>query len=213
MQCTIYTREYIVVHSKPVTLIKGNGCHAQVAPQQSAAVLRDLLDAGAQQLSSIAPALMLRQRRHPSYSPYRLVIASRRRIVIESTHTDNLAVDAHSIVNRCFITRTMPARRHPAIRKSGNTNRENFIDRNRYDFTQHELNDQELSWARSDSAFFAAGACHILAWAIIGSCTVEGAENANNHRVPEDFAHLPWARVRKYLPSFQVSHLNNRTCG
>lgn len=32
--------------------------------------------------------------------------------------------------------------------------------------TQAERDDQRLSWERSDRAFFAAGACHILAWAI-----------------------------------------------
>ncbi|WP_166347390.1 hypothetical protein [Phytoactinopolyspora limicola] len=31
--------------------------------------------------------------------------------------------------------------------------------------TPAERADQELAWRRSDQAFFAAGACHILAWA------------------------------------------------
>lgn len=35
--------------------------------------------------------------------------------------------------------------------------------------TPEELADQRLSWQRADQAFFAAGACHILAWAFIAS--------------------------------------------
>lgn len=34
-----------------------------------------------------------------------------------------------------------------------------------YRRTQAERDDQELSWRRSDQAFFASGACHVLAWA------------------------------------------------
>lgn len=34
-----------------------------------------------------------------------------------------------------------------------------------YRRTQAERDDQRLSWIRSDRAFFASGACHILAWA------------------------------------------------
>jgi len=33
-----------------------------------------------------------------------------------------------------------------------------------YRRTQAEREDQLLSWQRGDRAFFAAGACHILAW-------------------------------------------------
>ncbi|OYN98281.1 hypothetical protein CGZ95_13960 [Enemella evansiae] len=33
-----------------------------------------------------------------------------------------------------------------------------------YRRTQAERNDQRVSWTRPDRAFFAAGACHILAW-------------------------------------------------
>lgn len=33
-----------------------------------------------------------------------------------------------------------------------------------YRRTSAERNDQELSWKRPDRAFFAAGACHVLAW-------------------------------------------------
>jgi len=33
--------------------------------------------------------------------------------------------------------------------------------------TQAERADQRLAWQRSDQAFFAAGACHILAWAFV----------------------------------------------
>jgi len=40
--------------------------------------------------------------------------------------------------------------------------------------TKAERNDQRLSWQRSDQAFFAAGACHILAWAF-----VTGRSNSN----------------------------------
>ncbi|ADB29770.1 hypothetical protein Kfla_0649 [Kribbella flavida DSM 17836] len=33
--------------------------------------------------------------------------------------------------------------------------------------TDAERRDQELAWNRSDQAFFAAGACHILAWTFL----------------------------------------------
>jgi hypothetical protein len=33
--------------------------------------------------------------------------------------------------------------------------------------TQAEMEDQALSWARPDRSFFAAGACHILAWTLL----------------------------------------------
>lgn len=34
----------------------------------------------------------------------------------------------------------------------------------RYRRSQAERDDQQLSWNRSDQAFFASGACHLLAW-------------------------------------------------
>jgi hypothetical protein len=37
----------------------------------------------------------------------------------------------------------------------------------RYTRTAAERADQLLSWQRGDKAFFAAGACHILAWAFL----------------------------------------------
>lgn len=37
----------------------------------------------------------------------------------------------------------------------------------RYTRTAAERKDQLLSWQRDDKAFFAAGACHILAWAFL----------------------------------------------
>jgi hypothetical protein len=36
-----------------------------------------------------------------------------------------------------------------------------------YKRTEAERTDQLLAWRRNDKAFFAAGACHILAWAIL----------------------------------------------
>jgi hypothetical protein len=36
-----------------------------------------------------------------------------------------------------------------------------------YRRTPAEMADQELSWARPDRDFFAAGACHILAWTLL----------------------------------------------
>jgi hypothetical protein len=33
--------------------------------------------------------------------------------------------------------------------------------------TQAEMDDQALSWARADRSFFAAGACHVLAWTLL----------------------------------------------
>ena len=37
----------------------------------------------------------------------------------------------------------------------------------RFRRTEQERADEALSWARPDQAFFAAGACHILAWAFL----------------------------------------------
>jgi hypothetical protein len=36
-----------------------------------------------------------------------------------------------------------------------------------YERTEAEMNDQILSWNRPDIAFFASGACHILAWTFV----------------------------------------------
>jgi hypothetical protein len=36
-----------------------------------------------------------------------------------------------------------------------------------YKRTDAERSDQTLAWQRSDKAFFAAGACHILAWTFL----------------------------------------------
>jgi len=117
--------------------------------------------------------------------------------------------------------------------------------------TEAERADQMLSWQRSDQAFFASGACHILAWAFAEShpgfqiygVRPNGEENfehiiagdglwafdhcgwtltaelleaydaeaipiqtdletfcaRNNHRLPEQFAFLPWQRARDYI--------------
>ena len=42
-----------------------------------------------------------------------------------------------------------------------------YIPASRYRRTAAERADQLLSWQRSDKAFFAAGACHVLAWAFL----------------------------------------------
>jgi len=73
--------------------------------------------------------------------------------------------------------------------------------------TQAERDDQHLSWARSDRAFFAAGACHILAWSIremyaerelaIGSIRRVGAEQVFHTYATWDrwtFDHSGWHR-------------------
>jgi hypothetical protein len=36
-----------------------------------------------------------------------------------------------------------------------------------YRRTDLERRDQQVSWERPDKAFFAAGACHVLAWACL----------------------------------------------
>ncbi len=139
-----------------------------------------------------------------------------------------------------------------------------------FDRTPEERGDIFKSWARSDQAFFAAGACHILAdlfvqlhqhedyrmvyikpadgfpgnhvyasngmWAFDhngwtkekdllaateqayterypgwsyqkitigpGITALENFCKANNHRLPWQFAHLPWERAHKYILSF-----------
>lgn len=140
-----------------------------------------------------------------------------------------------------------------------------------FDRTDEEKRDTFASWARSDQAFFAAGACHILAdvfvqlhqhegykmvytkpgagfpgnhvyasngtWAfdhngwtkedellattkqayqakypgwryqrIVIEPSVTALEDfckANNHRLPWQFAHLPWERAHKYIATFE----------
>lgn len=118
--------------------------------------------------------------------------------------------------------------------------------------TAAERADAMLSWQRSDQAFFASGACHILAWAFVEThpgyrlygvlppgeanfehviagnggwafdhCgwtlstellrAYEGAAlvpietdlatfcAAHNHRLPEQYAFLPWQRARDFI--------------
>lgn len=139
-----------------------------------------------------------------------------------------------------------------------------------FDRTPEEHRDKFKSWARSDQAFFAAGACHILAdlfvelyqhedfkmvyiepgkgfpgthvfasngtWAFDHNGWTKESEllaatkaaysekypgwsytkhiiepgmdalgkfcTANNHRLPWQFAHLPWERAYKYIQQF-----------
>lgn len=48
----------------------------------------------------------------------------------------------------------------------------------RFRRTPLERSDQRVSWERADQAFFAAGACHILAWACRDSHSDRGVELA-----------------------------------
>jgi hypothetical protein len=123
--------------------------------------------------------------------------------------------------------------------------------------TESERADQLQSWGRDDQAFFAAGACHILAWAFMKSHPGKGfsiyalrergethpfhvyvsdglwafdhcgwtlstelreAYEAevlkiqsdletfcaeHDHRLPEQFAHLPWQRASDYIARYE----------
>jgi hypothetical protein len=122
--------------------------------------------------------------------------------------------------------------------------------------TPAERADQMLSWQRSDQAFFASGACHILAWAFVEThpdyrlygVLRTGEENfehviadnglwafdycgwtlrsellqayedatlvpietdletfcaAHNHRLPEQYAFVPWQRARDYIGRYE----------
>lgn len=148
-----------------------------------------------------------------------------------------------------------------------------------FDRTPEEKRDMFRSWARNDQAFFASGACHILAdlfvqlhqhegyqmvyikpaesfpgnhvyasngeWAfdhngwtresellrtteeayqekypgwsykrieLEGSMTsLEDFCKANNHRLPWQFAHLPWERAYNYIARFDSSPPNTST--
>jgi hypothetical protein len=56
--------------------------------------------------------------------------------------------------------------------------------------TEAERNDEQLSWSRSDVAFFAAGACHILAWQFIAGYPDDGFEIIHiRPRAPHDRGH------------------------
>lgn len=44
-----------------------------------------------------------------------------------------------------------------------------YVPSGRFRRTPAERADQQLSWVRSDAAFFAAGACHILAFAFVAA--------------------------------------------
>lgn len=140
-----------------------------------------------------------------------------------------------------------------------------------YKRTPAERADQMLSWQRDDKAFFAAGACHILAWAFIQTypeagfsvlalrkvgephpshiyvtdgtwafdhcgwtleeellavtrssepdceferllitCDLETFCADNYHRLPGQFAFLPWQRAFDYISRFNLS--SHRRC-
>jgi hypothetical protein len=76
-----------------------------------------------------------------------------------------------------------------------------------YRRTQAERDDQLLSWQRGDRAFFAAGACHILAWTCrelypgrpIG---IAGFCRRHHHRMPDQYYRNPRPRARDYLRRF-----------
>jgi hypothetical protein len=51
--------------------------------------------------------------------------------------------------------------------------------------TPAELADQALSWARPDRSFFAAGACHILAWTFVQTAAGRGFATRGLRRAGE----------------------------
>lgn len=79
--------------------------------------------------------------------------------------------------------------------------------------TPDENRDMFLAWQRPDKAFFAAGACHILAHMFLSLHHGEGYEfiyikpkgdyPGNHHvRPPEYFPELPWRRAYDYIRQF-----------
>ena len=92
--------------------------------------------------------------------------------------------------------------------------------------TPAERKDQALSWARPDRAFFAAGACHVLAFRFLklhrDRCwelvhvrwrgwdfdrvsfvgTLDQFCAANHHRLPSEYAFDPQPRADAYISQF-----------
>ena len=79
-----------------------------------------------------------------------------------------------------------------------------------YRRTAEERSDQELAWRRPDQAFFAAGACHILAWEFVArhpSYRIAGlrkvGEKSPSHVIATDgtwaFDHDGWTREAEIL--------------
>ena len=82
----------------------------------------------------------------------------------------------------------------------------------RFRRTPQERADQGLSWARPDQAFFAAGACHILAWQFLARHQESGfeiigirspGERQPGHYYVSDgewaFDHCGWTREQALL--------------
>lgn len=79
-----------------------------------------------------------------------------------------------------------------------------------YRRTDLERRDQQVSWERPDKAFFAAGACHVLAWACLevhadrplrlAAIRTPGVEH--HHRPPRDFWADPRPRAQAYVRRF-----------
>ncbi|GAB2458065.1 hypothetical protein [Jatrophihabitans fulvus] len=57
-----------------------------------------------------------------------------------------------------------------------------YVPHGTYRRTEAERTDQEVSWQRSDRAFFAAGACHILAYTFLERPEAEGFGVVGLHR-------------------------------
>jgi hypothetical protein len=84
--------------------------------------------------------------------------------------------------------------------------------------TDAERRDQELAWNRPDQAFFAAGACHILAWTFLETYPDAGFQivalrklgdehpchviATDNHRA---FDHAGWTRLERTPPHHGAS--------
>jgi hypothetical protein len=67
-----------------------------------------------------------------------------------------------------------------------------------YRRTQAQRDDQSVSWHRTDRAFFAAGACHILAWTCrelhpAMPIDITALRDPEEERVFHSLATCPWA--------------------
>lgn len=76
--------------------------------------------------------------------------------------------------------------------------------------TPAERADQMLSWNRDDVRFFAAGACHILAFAFLEVYPKAGFGTVN-HRDRHCYAFDPWERALRYIAQFPTPEEHRAT--
>lgn len=89
-----------------------------------------------------------------------------------------------------------------------------------YERTEEESNDEQLSWLRPDIGFFAAGACHVLAWAFLERHPNEGFEivhirpkspyNRGHHVIASNgewvFDYFGWTRESEIINMARASY-------